>query len=212
MSKTSKTEYILETAKNLPLFSIDDLISLGEDKKYLRIFLHRLAKKKKIISLKRGLYVSRDYLDQAQKKGIFNNYLNFLGSALYSPSYLSLEYVLSRYNILTEFSQHFTLVTKNKTAKYVNELGLFVYHHVKDDLFCGFKTIREENFIIYEASKAKALFDFLYLRKNMLVNRQTIDELRLNLENLSSRDFAELEKYVKLENSKKLREIFNYLA
>lgn len=211
MKKISKTKHIIEEVKSLPYFSIDDLIGLEKDKKYLKIFLHRLVNSRKIVSLKKGIYVSKDYLDEIQKRGMFSDYLEFLGTVLYSPSYLSLEYVLSQNNVLTELSWTFTLITKNKTAKFKNELGLFIYHHLKNELFCGFKIIKKANLLVYKASKAKALFDFLYLRKNILVNKKSVEELRLNLESFNRKDIKELEKYVKLENSKKIKEIFNHL-
>ena len=38
-------------------------------------------------------------------------------------------------------------------------------------------------------TKAKALFDFLYQRKNILPNVEAVKELRLNVENLYRADF-----------------------
>ena len=61
------------------------------------------------------------------------------------------------------------------------------------------------------ATKAKALFDFLYLRKNVLPSREAVKELRLNARNLNRSDINELKKYVALEGTKKLKEILNYL-
>jgi len=61
------------------------------------------------------------------------------------------------------------------------------------------------------STKAKALFDYLYLRKNVLPNKETVIELRLNVENLTRSDIKEIRKYIALEGSKKLKKIFNYL-
>lgn len=209
--KISITKNILNKVKKLPYFLIDDLVGLEDNKKYLRIYLSRLTKRKKIISLRKGIYVSRDYLEEVQKKGEYNDYLEFISHILYPPAYLSLEYVLAQHNILTEFTQSFTLVAKNKTAKFENELGLFVYHQVREDLFGHFEIVKKGDLLIYRAGKVKALFDFLYLRKNILINKKTVDELRLNLENFNKQNISELKKYIKLEGSQKMIEIFTYL-
>ncbi|MBU1177936.1 hypothetical protein KJ903_01835 [Patescibacteria group bacterium] len=207
----SITKDILNKVKDLPYFSINDLVSLEDDKKYLRIYLSRLAKRKKIVPLRQGVYVSRDYIEETEKKGEYSDYLEFVGHILYPPAYLSLEYVLAQNNILTEFTQHFTLVTKNKTARFANELGLFVYHQIKESLFCQFEMTKKGNLLIYRAGKVKALFDFLYFRKNNLINKEAVDELRLNLENFNKQDILELKGYVKLEGSRKMAEIYTYL-
>lgn len=210
IKKISKAQAIIKKVEKLPYFSIDNL-ALEKDKSYLKIILSRLAKRKKIIPLKRGFYVFREYINNLEKKNLFNNYLEFISSVIYSPSYLSLEYVLSEYNILTEFSYNFTAITKNKTKKFRNEFGIFSYHHLKDELFNGFNIVKRGDFFIYKATKAKALFDFLYLRKNILINKKTIEALRLNLDNFCSKDVKEFKKFIMLEGSKKMKEIFTIL-
>jgi len=205
--KISKSEAIIKNIENLPYFSIDNF-AFEKDRNYLKVTLSRLARRKKIIPLKRGFYVSRQYLDNLEKKNLFNDYLEFITNILYSPSYLSLEYVLSEYNILSESSYNFTAITKNKTNKFKNEFGIFGYHHLKDELFNGFDIIENNDFLIYKATKVKALFDFLYLRKNILINKEIIDALRLNLDNFNKKDIIEFKKFVILENSKKMKQIF----
>ena len=44
-------------------------------------------------------------------------YLEFLAGALYTPSYLSMEYVLHGHGMLTDMPVAFTAATKKKTAK-----------------------------------------------------------------------------------------------
>lgn len=212
MEKTIKTSEKLKKAINpLAYFCINNLLTVEDNKNYLRVFLSRIAKKNEVIPLKKGIYVSREYLNNIEKKGILNDYLEFLSGILYSPSYLSSEYVLSEYNVLTEASYSFTSISINKTKKFINKLGIFDYHHVKDSLFVGFEVIKMGDFLIYKASKSKALFDFLYLRKNILLCREAVMELRLNLENFNLKEIKEFKKYINLEGSKKMKEIFKYL-
>jgi len=122
-----------------------------------------------------------------------------------------LDYVLYGHNILTDIPKNFTSVTKNKTAIFRNKLGVYFYHKIKDELFCGFEIIKEGDFTILKATKAKALFDYLYLRKNIVANKEAFNELRLNLENLTEKDREEFEKYVKIDGSKKMKEILDYV-
>jgi len=213
MKKDEKTyaNIVRNAVADLPLFSIGDLSSIGAEKKYTKVLLHRLVKSGEILRLKKGVYVSRKYLDRAEKENKINSYLEFVAVSLYDPAYLSLEYVLSEYGILTENTQAFTLISKNKTKKFANALGLFNYKHTKDRLFSGFNIIKKDNFLISKTTVAKALFDFLYLRKKTILNKDTFLALRLNTDNLKKKDLAEMRKYAEIEGSKKMKEITNYL-
>ena len=202
---------IISLAGKLPYFAFDDLASVEKDRIYLKILLHRYEKSGKLIRLKKGLYVSKEYIDGIQKAGAFSAYGEFLSYIIYQPSYLSLDYVLYEHNLLTEIPRNFTSVTKKKTARFSCAPGNFYYHKIKDELFCGFEIIKRNSFIIYKATMAKALFDYLYFRKNHLIGRDAVEELRLNLDDLSRSDVGELQKYIKMEGSKKMEEIFFHL-
>lgn len=213
MSKIKKilSREIIKAIINLPYFNLDDLVGLTNDRHYLKISLSRLSKRGAIINLKRGVYTSKNHLDFLERKNGLADYLEFLGCAMYSPAYLSLEYVLAENNILTENVQSITLITNNKTKRFANYLSKFNYHHIRPELYTGFEIIKKNGLIIYKASLAKALFDFLYLRKNIIINETVASELRLNLEILKKNNINELKKYIKLEKSKKMRKIFNWL-
>lgn len=201
----------MELTEKLPVFTFDDFLGIEKNRHYLWLILHRYEKNGKLLRLKRGIYTTRAYVEKMKNRGEVEVFLDFLANFLYSPSYLSLETILYRHNILTEIPVNLTSVTKNKTATLTNKLGNFLYHKIKPSLFCGFELSEESGFFLVRASKAKALFDFLYLRKNVLPNKTAVKELRLNLEHLNRADITELKKYVALEGSKKLRELFNYL-
>ena len=63
--------------------------------------------------------------------------------------------------------------------------------------------------MIFEASKAKALFDFLYLRfrRGVLPNERVFLDLRLNLENLDKNDWTELFSYFQLVPTNRFQEL-----
>jgi len=208
--KEKKSERISKAIRSMPYFSVENLFSLGLGEDYIKIHLSRLKKRGEIIALKRGVYVSRFYVENIRQKSL-NTYLEFLANELYSPSYLSGEYVLSESNLLSEAYYGFSSVSLKKTKKFANELGSFYYHNIKKELFTGYNVTKRGDFYISKATPAKALFDYLYLRKNLIINHSYFRELRLNLENLKKKDIIEFKKYLKVEGSSKMKEIYNYL-
>lgn len=210
-SKKTKIETIFSAVKTLPYFNLDDLASLEKNKVYLKILLSRYSKSGKAVRLKKGVYVAKNYIDWLEKSDGISAYSEFLAGVLYSPSYLSLDYILYKHNILTEMPVNFTAVTKKKTTSFSNNFGNFFYHKIKDELFSGYEAKKEGNFVIFRAGKAKALFDWLYLRKSSIADQEAAKELRLNLFSFSAKDKKELVKYINMEGSKKMKEIYHYL-
>ena len=209
--KISNSNAVMELVKGLPFFSIDQLTGLDLKPTYLRIFLSRYESSGKLVRLKKGMYVTQAYLDTLEKRNSLVGYDEFLSGIIYKPTYLSFEYVLYQYNLLTEIPTNFTCATTNKTMSFQNAFGNFFYHSLKKELFTGYRTIFKNEWIIYKASKAKAVFDFLYIRKNSLLNVETLEELRLNLTELTKKDKTEIEKYGKMIRSKKMTWILKEL-
>lgn len=191
----------------MPYFSLTDLAVTGEKSSYLRILLARYVKSGILMRLKKGMYVRRTYLDEVEKKQNLPAYQEFIANMLNSPSYVSLEYVLYHEGILTEMPVNFTSVTLNKTKKYHNEFGNFIYHSIKPELFLGFKRLKIDEWEILKASRAKALFDFIYFRKDILPSARAVNELRLNLSILNTDDKKELRKYCTVAQNKKVKQI-----
>ena len=207
----NKSKQILKLAGNLPYFGAADLAPLGEPRTHLNIILSRYVKRGLMLRLRKNLYTTRTYLDKTERKGAYSAYVEFIANKLYSPSYLSLDYVLHEHNMLTEIPRNITSAALRKTDSFSNELGTFIYHKIKEELFIGFEVIKKGDYSIFKATKAKALFDFLYFRKKILVNKQAVEELRLNLDEVSKDDFRELEGYIEKEASPKMKEILNWL-
>lgn len=207
---TPKIKKIISLAGKLPYFNFDDFAGIENDRTYLKILFSRYEKAGKLVRLKKGFYVTREYIDNAQKGGEFSFYAEFLANILYQPSYLSLDYILYGHNLLTEVPNNFTSIARNKTARFSNKFGNFFYHKIKEELFCGFEIIKKNDFTICRATRAKALFDYIYLRQNFLINEKAVEELRLNLDNLNENDLGELRKYIEIDGAKKMERIFNY--
>ncbi len=164
----------------------------------------------KLIRLKRGLYISSEYYQNIINK---EEYSAFLSSLLVSPSYISKETILNRYGILTESVFGFSSVTQGNTKNFITKVGNFSFSHIKKELFLGYKEQEFNGKKYYAATLAKALFDYLYFIKRNLkrINKTAVSELRINLENISEKDWLEFEGYLKISRSEKLRRIYKIL-
>lgn len=163
-----------------------------------------------LIQLKKGLYVTSQYYLNCNNK---QNYNEFVANILKKPSYLSGEYVLQKYGILSESVFFITSVTRKKTRVYNNKLGVFGYSNIKKSLFTGFNIVSKSGFEIKEATREKALFDYLYfkLKTVPIVNQEVVDSLRLNMGTFLAKDYLNLNVYFKLLGLKKFDKLINYL-
>jgi len=181
-------------------------ILIGKTGKNLDKKISRLLKTGDLIGLKKGLYLSERYLlSQPEKKA----YFEYLANILYSPSYLSLEYALSCYGLIPEGIYALTNISLKSSRVFENKLGAFVYRNVKKELFCGYTEIQKGNFSVYSATKAKALFDFLYLKRNMSkdYSYEICEGLRINWAEFTLSDVTDFESFVNLSKSLKMEEI-----
>jgi len=82
-----------------------------------------------------------------------------LANFIYQPSYISFESALNFYGILSQFPYEISSATARKSVKKVFQDKIFVYSHIKKELFWGYE--KKENFLI--ALPEKALLDQVYL-------------------------------------------------
>lgn len=197
-----------ELFKN-PYFTLSQLSLAYKNKKNALVYVSRWLKNKTIIKIREWIYVSSNQFLEISLSGKISSFIEYIATNLiYTPSYLSLEYVLYENNIITENVYTITLITTKKTAKFENEFWNFNYRSIKKDFFWDFEIIKKDGFIIYKASKEKALFDFFYLKTGIIFNRDYFSELRLNIENV---DLKEFEKLTKKYPSPKLKKVLIYL-
>ena len=182
-------------------------------KRDLYNYLSYWVKTGKIHRIQNGRFVTNEaYLKYMSD----NNYREFMASILCYPSYLSTEYVLSKYGLLTEGVYSITSVTLNERKDVSNMLGDYIYKQISPKYFNGYIKKYFIKYEYFEASKAKALFDYLYFRKNMISNEMIsgdiVENLRLNLENLNSDDKRELATYINNSKINKLIQIYKKLV
>ena len=125
--------------ESLPYFTIQafkQVVGAGEEQNQrVRELLSRWSKEGHILRLKRGVYMTQKFYLLHHNETEFNPAV----SAIILPqSYISLQYVLQRYGILTEVTYAVTGVTQKNTRTIENQLGIYEYHHIKPELYKGF--------------------------------------------------------------------------
>lgn len=200
----------LDYLNNLLLFTKESLRQWEKNEDTLSFNIKYWTKNELIIPLKKGKYILKSRFDKEENKDL---YLEYLANKIYEPSYISGEYVMGKYNLLTEAVYGISSVTRRKTKTFDNKLGRFNYYSLSSRLFFGFEIIKFYSASIMVAKKPKAVFDYLYLRfyKNALISEKSIEELRINWENLNKKEFKELEKYARNAKNKRTQEVIRLI-
>lgn len=192
------------------VFSKNTLRSLEEDPESLNANIKYWLKRGKLIGLKNGLYALSERFRMEEDK---SSYLEYIANQIVMPSYLSMEYTLSKYQILSEPANALTSMTVKTGREIVNELGSFRYYSISPKLFCGYSVKYFQGAPILEAEKSKALFDFLYLRflSRREISRDALEDLRLNWENISASDIRRMGEFVKISGNKRMNSLFKLI-
>lgn len=175
----------------------------------LNSFIRYQQKKGSLFKIKRGAYVFKDFIEKSDNASYYSR---FLATKMIEPSYLSKEFILQDYQILTDVVFNYSVITTKKTAVIANKFGTFNYQSIKPELFCGFQKKSYGDIVWYEASKSKALFDFLYFNQKRFVkfSEKELDELRLDLKLITKKDWREFEFYLKFA-PKKMKYIYQII-
>lgn len=133
------------------LFSLSDLALLtGDRRSSLTVQLSRLVSSGIIERPARGWYANP--LSPPSDEEV--------AMVIRRPSYLSMEYALSRHGVLSQRSQVLTLVTTRLPYTFRSGGGVFEYHQVKRSLFRGYRAEGD----VLVAGPEKALLDLVYVR------------------------------------------------
>jgi len=194
--------------EHLNYFTSQDLSKFIKSEN-VNTYTNRYVNAKKIVRLKRWIYVSQEKLNFIERNNYLNTYISYIATnILVYPSYLSTEYVLYKNSIITENVYSITSVTTKKTNEIKNNFWKFVYRNIDEKLFWWYNTIKKWDFIYFEAYPEKALLDRLWLKKDLVLSLDYFVELRLNMENI---DINRLENFVKKYNKIKILKSFNLL-
>lgn len=147
---------ILEKNK-LFIFSYKDISNIfpKEIKGNIKKLIYRWKKAGWIHAIKRELYE----LTYPRDLNIPDLYI---ANKLYTPSYISMDTVLSMHSIIPDISIGVISITTKPTRKFKNEHGLFIYRTMKPKFFMGYHIEKYEGFEVLVAEPEKALIDYLY--------------------------------------------------
>lgn len=205
---------LLQPFERIPYFTIEGFKQSADISKaeQARLLLHRWVKAGRIIPLKKGMYMTSRFHEQRRSDASFSAAVSAI---LLPQSYLSLEYVLQKNNLLTEVTYPVTAITTKNTRRVNNPLGTFWYRNLRADLYHGFTISEYYGVRFAQASLAKALFDYLYLRPLSgalrVADFDLAEELRLNLDEVPEESRAEFGNHVAKSGSRKMEMIHDNL-
>lgn len=200
---------LLEQLKPLPYFNKATFCQLGNSyglkNGTLDTYISRYLKSKEIIQLKKGLYISLDFLNKNRSNVSYSFYL---ANILRSPSYVSSWTALQYYGLTTESIYGIISMTQKVTRKYETKAGNFSYQSIQKELFSDFYLVKDK-FDFFVASPSKALFDLLYSRTKQFrgITFEMIDpmveDLRIDIDEMSKEErekfYQMIKKYLKHE-------------
>lgn len=204
--------HILELYQKAQREEIDHTFLLGvlRDYKQPRMKICRWLTNKKLIRVKKGLYVFNPEVVKAPyQQAVLANWI-------YGPSALSLHFALSFYGFIPEHVVELTSVTPKKNKTFHTSAGRFTYRHQHLECYQVGLTIIEDSktqkFIM--ATPEKAVADFLTLATPKLESREELVEYLENdmqfdmdeLKALSRENFLSLQAHYKHQHLKFLLE------
>ena len=120
-----KIKTLKEKSGEFLVFTKNVLRALEPQEEALNANIKYWLKKGEIVRLKKGLYLLRERYEKESEKG---EYLEYIAGQLIKPSYLSVEYVLAKYQILSEPARTVTSITTGTTREINNNLAGFRYY------------------------------------------------------------------------------------
>jgi hypothetical protein len=158
-----------------------------------RDLITRLLADASLIRLRKGLYV---FGERVRRAPIIREYL---ANLIYGPSYVSLDYALSRYGMIPERVENVTSVTLGNNRRFSTPLGVFTYQPLPPHRYTpGIRWSGEGNIHFLIASPEKALVDKVWTDKRFSpTSRQDFetylfDDLRLDEERVTTLDWEQL--------------------
>lgn len=154
------------------VFRLKDVALLtGEsDFQLLNLKLNYHVRTGKLMNPRKGIYAKPGYNSEE------------LAGILYTPSYISLEYVLQKSGVIFQYDPGITVVSYLAREIMINE-NTFRYRKIKNEILLNLKGISRQENHVNIASTERAFLDLCYLESNFFfdnlspLNRQVINEL-----------------------------------
>ena len=181
-----KWEEFIKVAGDLPVIDTEILLTGVSSPEPVKVQISRWHKSGKLIQVKRGIYLLAEVYRKVKV------YEPYVASLLKRPSYISLEKAMEYYGLIPEAVPVYTSITTKRPGRFVSEIGVFDYRHIKDSLFWGYESVNMNGQTAFMAFPEKALLDLIYLN-GMNISLEYLKELRL--QNVKKINLDKLFKY-----------------
>lgn len=169
---------------NLEVFTTQEFINIfGISRSVASVKLTRYKQAGYLISPRRSVYYLAGEVEDKYK----------IANKVYTPSYISLDSALSKYDLIPETVYTITSVTTKATREFSDDQTIYRYYRIKKEAFIGYR--KEGDTLI--ADPEKTVVDYLYFVSQG--GRQLND--RLNLEKINK---DKIFFYANFFNNKKL--------
>ena len=151
-------EDLLTVARPNGVFRTGEILAGQTSPAHVRRQLGRWVKSKRIIRLRRGVYLMSDLYSKASAHPFA------VANALKKASYVSLQSALAHHGMIPEYVPVTTSVTTGRPEELTTPMGRFQFRHVAIPLLFGFgetEVARDQMALL--AGPEKALVDLLYL-------------------------------------------------
>lgn len=166
-----------------------------------------LIKQGTIIRVKKGLYIfGREWRTHPYS-------VEKLANLIYGPSYISLEYALQIYGLIPEQVRTVTSFTTGRSRRFSTPVGNFSYRRITLPSFSSGMDLMQNGsgatFLV--AVPEKALTDKLQSERGLPIQSETdierylVENLRMDLDDLTQLQAERIEKYARLYRSRKAR-------
>lgn len=154
------------------VFRLKDIALLAGESNFqsLNKRINYLVLKKDLINLRKGIYALYNYNNEE------------LSSKIFTPSYLSIDYVLQKEGIIFQYSQAYTSISYLSRAVEAGN-STFVFRKIKNEILINTEGINIQKNGTGIASPERALLDYLYLNGESyfdnlnVINKQKIIKL-----------------------------------
>lgn len=169
-----------------------------------KYFLETQVQQGFLSRLKRGIYILKTDAPSEEE----------MANAIYNPSYISFEYALAYYHLLSEMPYIVTSATTKSTRLFTTIDSSFSYRTIKKEAYTGYALLKQNQKSFLIADKEKALADYLYffsLGKNP-ENERLFENLK-NKDYYKTQDLNKMKLfgYAKLFGNKRLLNLITEL-
>lgn len=179
-----RMDLILEIYKDSrSVFTLRDIAMLAEESNYsnLKQKIIYYVRKASLFNIRRGIYVKESFNPEE------------LACKIYTPAYISVEYVLQKEGIIFQYDERLTPVSYLSRIIDVGEYTI-VYRKIKGEVLLNLSGILRKENGVNIATPERAFLDMLYLSK------------QYHFDNLSGLDPQKVLKILPIYRSKRMAE------